>query len=845
MSHTPHTSRTSHTSRISHTPRRLEEDLVQAMADKCQLFQYPPNSLLYAHGCVCEEMHVVLSGQVFLQPPDKSPPLRLQPGTVLGSEMLLRRARVPVDVRTDPHFESHVACLSWSDYRGVLSDWAARRVLDLVPGLQFSVETRVKQAVERCGVYAQKEAGEALYTEGDPSDNVVLLVRGQTMLTQQLKEGVLQTEGQLVNQLRLTLGHNTSVVPSDVARMSSSTMGRDSQAGSTFESRIMQRRAAAKAAAQAGRGLADGLGATAPPGASLSGGGALSDTESAQTLPVGLGPGPGPGDASSSSFGPSRPPSDFTQMPPEAQVEGEGAEGGQDPRLVSVAHGHADGEVMAGSEEGSRAGSGGGGHLHQYHRGMMEGHLGDGDDFHDGEGGSSGPTEDDDHVDPLSFGAAGRGRAGGGWGEGEEEDAHPQSGGRSGGEGEEGEGVMVPRLRLGGAPQGPPYPNSLPHHHHEHLHSGPLSEHSHASAHSASSSNALEALFAPENAAPRRREGGMGGWGQAPLDERSPWHPVGDTIAPGDDPMGHGEGFEGFSSHPEFLDGSQGHHFEFGEMEGPGGTPMLHQQARGGWPESGETGATSDRYVSGPVSPSLVTPRAHHHMGELHEEAEGSTAGSDLEFRHQQRLQRMHGEGDQGPEGVWEGDEDVGEEEGVDVDLQQQQLEGAGVVSVPVGLAAAEGSTASAPLSISSRIQGYPPTNATAQGQQRGRDSGGDPGAVEAPGPSGEGVSLAGSMGGRDSLIGAGGGSISSISPKASKDKGKVGAGSKKGRGLQAKFVGSLPSMSMTAKPGSVPQEVKPLKGVPIYNALAQVRDRRPQISCLSPHLTPLSLTKQ
>lgn len=54
-------------------------------------------------------------------------------------------------VRTDPHFEAHIASLAWSDYRTALNEWAAARVLELVPGLQFSVEARLKVRVQGFG----------------------------------------------------------------------------------------------------------------------------------------------------------------------------------------------------------------------------------------------------------------------------------------------------------------------------------------------------------------------------------------------------------------------------------------------------------------------------------------------------------------------------------------------------------------------------------------------------------------------------------------------------------------------------------------------------------------------
>jgi hypothetical protein len=43
---------------------RFSSDLVQELASCFTLYNCPPNMLLYSKGAVCDEMHVVLSGQV-------------------------------------------------------------------------------------------------------------------------------------------------------------------------------------------------------------------------------------------------------------------------------------------------------------------------------------------------------------------------------------------------------------------------------------------------------------------------------------------------------------------------------------------------------------------------------------------------------------------------------------------------------------------------------------------------------------------------------------------------------------------------------------------------------------
>jgi hypothetical protein len=42
----------------------------------------------------------------------------------VGSDLLPRCARMPCDVRVDPHFEAVVASLSWDGYCGALATWA-------------------------------------------------------------------------------------------------------------------------------------------------------------------------------------------------------------------------------------------------------------------------------------------------------------------------------------------------------------------------------------------------------------------------------------------------------------------------------------------------------------------------------------------------------------------------------------------------------------------------------------------------------------------------------------------------------------------------------------------------
>ncbi|KAF5837324.1 hypothetical protein DUNSADRAFT_4532 [Dunaliella salina] len=87
---------------------RLESPLLQALSDKFVPYSYPPNSLMVAQGTACEEVFVLLSGQVLILPRaqgtkaggaavPKSPighqpqPVCVQPGAVLGVDHMLQR----------------------------------------------------------------------------------------------------------------------------------------------------------------------------------------------------------------------------------------------------------------------------------------------------------------------------------------------------------------------------------------------------------------------------------------------------------------------------------------------------------------------------------------------------------------------------------------------------------------------------------------------------------------------------------------------------------------------------------------------------------------------------------
>jgi hypothetical protein len=53
------------------------------------------------------------------------------------------------------------------------------QMIDTLPRLQPSLESRLRAAVQAHGVYEQREAGESLYVEGEVADSLVLLVQGQ------------------------------------------------------------------------------------------------------------------------------------------------------------------------------------------------------------------------------------------------------------------------------------------------------------------------------------------------------------------------------------------------------------------------------------------------------------------------------------------------------------------------------------------------------------------------------------------------------------------------------------------------------------------------------------------
>lgn len=46
------------------SPLRLEEPLLQALADRFRLFSFAPDTPLYARGSLCSEVLILISGQV-------------------------------------------------------------------------------------------------------------------------------------------------------------------------------------------------------------------------------------------------------------------------------------------------------------------------------------------------------------------------------------------------------------------------------------------------------------------------------------------------------------------------------------------------------------------------------------------------------------------------------------------------------------------------------------------------------------------------------------------------------------------------------------------------------------
>lgn len=161
-------------------PRRLSPDLRASLASQFRPFCYPPGSHLYESGCSCDEAFILLSGHAMLHVEGR-PPQRLQQGAVLGMELMLRgRQAAPLSVTTDPHFETQLAVLSWAQYEAAVRRWAAGRVAELLPReLPPGAAARLRAAVLRGCSYGQRQAGEALYVEGQPVEGLLLLVQGQ------------------------------------------------------------------------------------------------------------------------------------------------------------------------------------------------------------------------------------------------------------------------------------------------------------------------------------------------------------------------------------------------------------------------------------------------------------------------------------------------------------------------------------------------------------------------------------------------------------------------------------------------------------------------------------------
>ncbi|GIL85019.1 hypothetical protein Vretifemale_13643, partial [Volvox reticuliferus] len=203
----------------------LSDDLRAAVAQQFQLFSYPPGSYLYEQDCTCDEAFVLISGTVMVHAEGR-PPHRLQAGTVLGVELMLRRQPVPLTVTTDPHFEAQLAVLSWHSYEATVRRWAAEKVCALMPELQASQVARLKAGLMRGISYAQRQPGEALYVGGQPTEHVVLLVQGQVLLAAPLEPNALVTQAQMISLLRVMMGHSASaMVLNEMPRTAMATRG--------------------------------------------------------------------------------------------------------------------------------------------------------------------------------------------------------------------------------------------------------------------------------------------------------------------------------------------------------------------------------------------------------------------------------------------------------------------------------------------------------------------------------------------------------------------------------------------------------------------------------------------
>ncbi|KAG2494361.1 hypothetical protein HYH03_007418 [Edaphochlamys debaryana] len=191
-------------SQIKHF-KGMSPDLMERVARQFQLFSYPPGSYLYEQDCRCDETFVLMSGACMLHVEGR-PPQRLEPGTVLAVDLMMRRQAVPLTVTTDPHFEAQLAVLSWQTYEDTVRRWAAEKVAALLPDLQASQLARLMGGLVRGVSYTQREPGEPLYVGDQPVEHVALLVQGQVLLAQPWEENALVTEGQIVSQLKVLMG---------------------------------------------------------------------------------------------------------------------------------------------------------------------------------------------------------------------------------------------------------------------------------------------------------------------------------------------------------------------------------------------------------------------------------------------------------------------------------------------------------------------------------------------------------------------------------------------------------------------------------------------------------------
>eukprot|EP00955_Chlamydomonas_euryale_P016053 171459-Chlamydomonas_euryale.AAC.1 len=114
----------------------LTDSLKACLVDAFATYDYPAGARLVRAGQGVSEAHVVLSGCVVVADASAReggeaaapPPRRVQPGSVLGLELMISGLPSQADATVDPNFVTRIATLSHERYQAAIQRWAAEQV---------------------------------------------------------------------------------------------------------------------------------------------------------------------------------------------------------------------------------------------------------------------------------------------------------------------------------------------------------------------------------------------------------------------------------------------------------------------------------------------------------------------------------------------------------------------------------------------------------------------------------------------------------------------------------------------------------------------------------------------